>query len=602
VCAVLLVALVPSAAAAQQAHFVQALSELTAAIAGTYGDEGTLVRPAIDRMSAALAAWDREIAAAAAGVPASLDNPAPGLVDRRVSLGRMYADRGRLDNALSEFDTASRLDPRRADIHALRGLVFEAAGRSSDALEAFRTARMLEPGNPVYAYYLFHAAAIHKSAKDAREAASALAAAYSELMKRPARQKNAPFTHIALLQPSDRAPLVPLAAYSQAYRHIVRGEYDRAIVEFRNAAQDDPLVADPAAGSAPLLRAVGAFRQGRLSEARSLLSQPGPPAKSSEAHRLLGFVYWAESDYEKSVAELTEALRQSPKNERARLALSRVLTTANRDADAERVLRETLAVLPESALAHWWLGSNYERLNRFAEARQEFEQAAAAAVAGESQLLGAVGRLASAAADVAGAVDAFARAVTAHPNDAALHKSLAGALVQQERPEEAVAEFVAALLIDPGDAEAHLGIGQIHLDAGRLVEAVDALGRATDISPRNTDARYALASALVRLGRPDEAAQHFARVEREQRQLLADQRRSLSHDVLKEEGALRAAEGKPDAAIALYEKALTVTPDPAVYGLLADLYAKVGRTEDAARARAIYQKASQNGRVDGSAR
>ena len=51
VCTVLFLALVPSAAAAQQAAFTQALSELTAAIDGTYGDEGALVRPAIDRMS-----------------------------------------------------------------------------------------------------------------------------------------------------------------------------------------------------------------------------------------------------------------------------------------------------------------------------------------------------------------------------------------------------------------------------------------------------------------------------------------------------------------------------------------------------------------------
>jgi protein O-GlcNAc transferase len=179
-----------------------------------------------------------------------------------------------------------------------------------------------------------------------------------------------------------------------------------------------------------------------------------------------------------------------------------------------------------------------------------------------------------------------------------LHKQLAGSLVQQDRAEEAIVEFVAALLIDPEDAEAHAGIGQIHLNAGRDADAVDALRRATEVAPANHDARYALANALVRLGRTREAAEHFVRVEQAQRQMLADRRRSLSHDVLKEEAALRTAEGRFDAAIALYEKALAVNAaDPSVFGHLASLYSKVGRAPDAARARTMYEKM----RADGAA-
>jgi len=57
---------VPVPASAQHAAFVQALFELTGALEGTYGDEGPQVRLAIDRMSSALAQWDREIETAAA--------------------------------------------------------------------------------------------------------------------------------------------------------------------------------------------------------------------------------------------------------------------------------------------------------------------------------------------------------------------------------------------------------------------------------------------------------------------------------------------------------------------------------------------------------
>src|SRR4030095_10720098 len=120
VCAVLLLALAPSAASAQQAAFTRALLELTAAIDGTYGDEGALVRPAINRMSTALAQWDREIEPADAVVKAPSQTPTTGLVDSRISLARMYADRGRFADALSELDAAGRLERRRAEIQVAR--------------------------------------------------------------------------------------------------------------------------------------------------------------------------------------------------------------------------------------------------------------------------------------------------------------------------------------------------------------------------------------------------------------------------------------------------------------------------------------------------
>jgi tetratricopeptide (TPR) repeat protein len=181
-----------------------------------------------------------------------------------------------------------------------------------------------------------------------------------------------------------------------------------------------------------------------------------------------------------------------------------------------------------------------------------------------------------------------------------MHRSLAGALLQQDRTGEAFAEFVAALLIDPQDAAAHAGIGRIHLDAGREADAADALRRATNLAPEDSEARYALASALERLGRTEDAAQHFARVAEAQRQMLADRRRALSADVLQEEAALRVTEGRLETAIALYEEALAAGAAPAVYGRLADLYAKVGRALDAGRARAMYEKALLDDRANGS--
>ena len=587
------VTIFPPQAAAQQTAFTQALAELTEAIEGIYGDEGGRIGPALDRMSAALTVWNREIGAAEAAVATALSTASHAeIVTRRLSLARMYAGRGRFTDALPQLDAALVLDSRRAEVHVLRGLVLRALRRHVEAADAFQSARSLDPRDPLTAYYLFQSATALGNASQTEGASKALTDAYRTLAKGGARGARVPFARIATIQmPADRPPLLPLAAYKQPYAWLARGEYETAIAEFRRAAALDPLVTDPASRSTAATRAVAAMRLGRLMEARSLLEHSEALGRSSEAHRILGLIYWAESDYDKALEQISAAIRLSPRDERARLALSRVLSSAGKDAEAAAALEETLRVLPDSALAHWWLALSHERVNRFADTRREFALAAAGAVAGESQLHAAVGRAASAAADVPGAIEAFTRAIAANPNDAALHRHRAGSLVQQDRAGEALVEFVAALLINPEDAEAHTGIGQIHLNAGRDADAVDALTRATEIAPVNHDARYALANALVRLGRTQEAAEHFVRVEQAQRQMLADRRRSLSHDVLKEEAALRASEGRLDTAIALYEQALAVTADdPSVFGQLAVLYAKVGRAPDAARARAMYEK------------
>ena len=422
-------------------------------------------------------------------------------------------------------------------------------------------------------------------------------------------------------------PVIPLSAYRDGYARLARGEFEAAIDELRRAASRDPLIADPAARSDVVQRAIASLKQGRLFDAQSLLERSDALRDSSEARRVLGLVYWAASDYDRSVEQLEAAIRLNASDERSRLALSRVLTSANRDADAARVLEETILAIPGSGRAHWWLAMSYERLNRFADARAEFERAAAAAVAGQSHLYGTIGRLASGAADLDGAVDALTRAARAEPGNFAWHRLLAGALLHQDRADDALAEFIKALQLNPGDAETNFGIGQIHLNAGRYAEAARAFRRATDASANAIDAQYALATALTRLGNTTEAAGYFERVEQARKLAMASRRRTLSIDALKEEAALKTGAGDHDAAVALwreviqidpqraanhtglaaalasagqdegaiveYERAATLGAEPVVYRQLANLYARIGRAPDAARARVRYESALQ---------
>jgi tetratricopeptide (TPR) repeat protein len=619
----------PATTIAQQPIFLEGLSELTAALGGTLGNESAQIDAALDKMSRGLAAWDAAIRSFEARVAAALPGSAPGAAaELRATLGRMYAGRGRLAEASRELDAASRLEPRRADLHTLRGLVLETSGGSAEAGEAFRLAWALDESDPIKAYQLLrHPAA--GSASERRRAHDALAAAYETLPKDAARATSAPFSAFELL-PGGAAegPVIPPAAWTPGYARLARGEYDLAMVEFRRAAENDPLFTDPAARSGSMNQAITALARGRLDEARARLAQLDVLTHSSEAHRVMGLAFWADSQFDRSVEALTVAVARNPGNERAHLALARVLSSAGRDAEAERALLETLRVIPGSAQARWWLGRRYEQLNRFAEGRLEFQRAEPAVVAGRSTFFVSIGRLASSAADAAGAVEALERAVRINPNSAMAHKLLGTAFLLEDRTDEAFAELVAAAVLDPRDPGAHTGIGRIHLNAGRYPAAVAALRRAIHLAPGYTEARYALGTALMRMGQAEDSARELERVSQDQRETLATRRRTMSLEVLKEEAALRLAEGNADRAVALwrevldrepkqpsthvglaaalvkagdtstaihhYEQALGLGAGPAVARELAALYTRVGRTEEAARARIVYEKSLQD--------
>jgi tetratricopeptide (TPR) repeat protein len=623
------------AASAQNRPFLEGLSEFTGAIAGTYGDEGTRIGPALDTMAGALAQWDRELQSFAADVTQALRNATPDVAVRLHSgLAGQYAQRGRLSDALREVDAAIGLEPLNPALHLLRAQLLEALSRTAEAGAAFRMAWDGNRRDPVAAYHVLrHAATIDP--EDVKAAGETLRAVHRALPDGSPREKSVPFSGIDPLQRgSGEVPEVIPAAYRCGYARLTGGEYGEAIAEFRRVAATDPLVADPFARTQPLVRAIEALRQGRPAEARALLERASGRDSSSEAHRVLGLIYWTESRYDQSVAELSAAIQKQPHDERSRLALSRVLTAAGRHADAERALRETVDVLPDSALAHVWLGRAFEDANRLSEARQEFEIAVPGVFAGRGRFFATIARLAAGIGDFPAAIEALGQAIAATPNDGELHKQRAHALLQEDRAGEAFGELVAALLIDPLDGGAHLGVGRLHLNAGRHEDAVVALRRAVQQLPAHTEARYALATALARLGNTSEAAQEFDRVEQAQRREIEERRRALALDTMKEEAMLRMAEGKYDRAATLwrqvierepdrasnhlqlgaalaraeriemaieqFETALRLGADPLVYRQLADLYASAGRPADAARARAMYTRALQRTLTSGS--
>ena len=121
--------------------FVQGLAELTAASAGTYGDEGARVGPALDTMArGARRMGSGDPGRSKPGLPPSCPRASPRRRRLRcdVTLGRMYVGARPSRRRVAELDAASRLEPQRADFTCFAGWCSSAAAQSAEASEAFR--------------------------------------------------------------------------------------------------------------------------------------------------------------------------------------------------------------------------------------------------------------------------------------------------------------------------------------------------------------------------------------------------------------------------------------------------------------------------------
>src|SRR6266853_4143276 len=513
----LLVALlaVPSTAVAQRDEFFSALVTFQKSLAGLYGDEGPALPAQLDAMSTALVRWDGEIRDAETQSRSRLQAAdAQTKLQVHTLLASLYVERGRFADAVREFDEDLQIDPQRASFHRFKGQALQAMSRPAEAADAFRATWLLDPADPQNAYRLIAHRSAQTTPREIDRALETLANVERELIRRERPRASAPFTNVAgIIDDAGGAMAFVPAAYASGFAFILQGELDRGLTAFRGAIAGDPLVADPASRSEPMSRGIIALRQGLVAAAIEQFEAAVARASgSSEAHRILGTAYSIAGDIARSVQHLREAGRLNPRDERSWLALAHTLDEVGRSAEAEDVLRKAVAELPNSGALHW-------RLSTTAEKRQHGDDADLALIAqadrivllvGRGELYGALARLAQLHLDYEKAVRLLEQAVAITPNNAAAHKALGRADVENGRETEGYAELVIALLLDPDDVETLTNLGRLHLTAGRSARAVEALERAVGLAPTNGLAVHALADALLRAGRSDEGKQHLA--------------------------------------------------------------------------------------------
>jgi len=304
---------------------VQALGKFSLSLDGAYGDEGPRILASLDALDRSVQQWD----AAISGYQAEARRNPPSDLARaalmHVDLGGLYLDRGRFADAEREFDAATALDAGRADTFALQRLAHSALGDTEAAAASFARAALR--------------VVIDSKQGDGGDHAPARFMQFGLVEERPGVE-----------------PFFPPALYSKAFAQLERGDLGAAIAQLRTAAASDPVVSSPVSQSYAVRKAADAFRDGDTGAAIvQLKAAVELYPEASEPHRLLGLVFAAGGDLERSSGELETAIRLNSSDERSRLALADVLARTGDLPAAEGALRDTIAAIPGSGRAHYVL-------------------------------------------------------------------------------------------------------------------------------------------------------------------------------------------------------------------------------------------------------
>ncbi|MYC80838.1 MAG: tetratricopeptide repeat protein [Acidobacteria bacterium] len=106
----------------------------------------------------------------------------------------------------------------------------------------------------------------------------------------------------------------------------------------------------------------------------------------------------------------------------------------------------------------------------------------------------------------------FSHVVSLNPRAWKAHYNLSTALIQDGRPEEALAAARIAVQNQPDNADTHTILGVALVRAERFVEAEEILHRALEIDPRHRNGRRFMAETLMKQGRYEEALEGYRAV------------------------------------------------------------------------------------------
>jgi tetratricopeptide (TPR) repeat protein len=318
---------------------------------------------------------------------------------------------------------------------------------------------------------------------------------------------------------------------------LLLGTMDR--VEGRLAEAESAFRAAAADGSPRALEALAFLlvQRGESAEAVKILSDlTARDSKNVWTRRLLAQALMTSGQPEGAVKILEEARSLAPADLEVAFALADAYLGRKEVEPAARLFAQIVEARPIPQ-THVLIGGAYRDAGEFARAEAELQ----AALKQDPRVRRAHYLLAMAILDQKGnagveeAIPHFQAELRLAPEDPVANLEMGVALVEGQRPAEAVAALAVAARSGPPSARAFYYLGRAQVGAGRASEAAASLKRALELSGEqggNTHAlrgiHIQLGQALRATGQADEAAAQFAEAARLSGQQAGEERDQLA--------------------------------------------------------------------------
>lgn len=240
---------------------------------------------------------------------------------------------------------------------------------------------------------------------------------------------------------------------------------------------------------------------------------------NADVENLLAQTYVGSGQDREALGTVEHAAAMSPENENLYVFVADACADHQKPALGLKVVELGLRHLPHSPRLHYQRGMFLTQMDRFDDAKADFDLAAALAPEGEIAYLSNAERC-MLGGDIPGALEAAREGVAKGFANPVLETVLGEALVRSGivpgQPEFADAQSALekAVAARPNDPASQIALGEIYLAAGRLDDAIFHLERARQMKP-NQPAVYAnLAKAYQRRGNPQQAQEALATLEK----------------------------------------------------------------------------------------
>jgi tetratricopeptide (TPR) repeat protein len=372
--------------------------------------------------------------------------------------------------------------------------------------------------------------------------------------------------------------------------HLVRGNAKEALSAF-----DEGIANWPNNAGARYLAGAAALQLGDFERAIvEFRESVRVDAAATDAARTLARLYFERGDYEQAINFASLSMKNKFHKRRDKdLMLAARAFAAIGDFEKARTATQTLSKLPGHAADGAAELATVERLasgpaaavDAIEELDLDLSQPAnEVALRAWAQHLALDGRAAKAAARV-GSI------VAEHPDSASLIALYGITLSQAGQPDEARAEFERALGIDPESAESLAGLGTISDQQGDTEKAIALFDQATAIDNETDRYPYAAAQLLLRAGNRADATARLRTIVRNFPG-HAEARNDLAW-------ALAETGEELDLALRLAEEASRLNPDPDILDTLGFVYMKRGEPSAAV---AVLERAIASGKRSPSIR